>query len=335
MRILVTGTAGFIGFHLARRLIAEGHEVTGIDGMTAYYDVALKRARHAILKRHNGFLGHETMLEDMPGLAAIARDSQPEAIIHLAAQAGVRYSLEQPRDYVQTNLVGTFNVLELARTHAVKHLMLASTSSVYGGNQAMPFRECEAADHPLTMYAATKKATEAMSHAYSHLWATPTTAFRFFTVYGPWGRPDMALFKFVAALLEGRPIDVYNNGHMARDFTFIDDLIEGIVRLLGVPPVLGQPAVGAADSLSPVAPWRVVNIGRGAPVSLNDFIGEVERVTGRTAVRNDLPLQPGDPVETFADSSLLAALTGYHPATSVREGVEAFWNWYREHYGVG
>ncbi len=334
MRILVTGTAGFIGFHLARRLIAEGHEVTGVDGMTAYYDVALKEARHEILRRHNGYLGHVTMIEDMPALTAIAQDCQPEAIIHLAAQAGVRYSLEEPRAYVETNLVGTFNILELAKTHAVRHLMLASTSSVYGGNQTMPFRESEAADHPLTMYAATKKATEAMSHAYSHLWNIPTTAFRFFTVYGPWGRPDMALFKFVDAMLGGLPIDVYNNGEMARDFTFIDDLVEGIVRLLAVPPAVGQPARGAADSLSPVAPWRVVNIGRGAPVSLDEFIGEVERVTGRTAIRNNLPLQQGDPVETFADPSLLKALTGYHPGTSVKEGVDAFWAWYREHYKV-
>ena len=335
MRILVTGTAGFIGFHLARRLIADGHEVTGVDGMTPYYDVALKEARHAILKRHNGFSGHVAMLEDMPDLARIAEDAKPEAIIHLAAQAGVRYSLEQPRDYVETNLVGTFNVLEVAKAHAVNHLMLASTSSVYGGNQTMPFREVDAADHPLTMYAATKKATEVMSHAYSHLWKIPTTAFRFFTVYGPWGRPDMALFKFVGAMLEGQPIDVYNNGEMARDFTFIDDLVEGIVRLLATPPVEGRPIEGAADSLSPVAPWRVVNIGHGAPMRLHDFIAEVERATGRVAVRNNMPLQHGDPVETFADSSLLQALTGYHPDTPVRKGVEAFWTWYRDHYQVG
>jgi len=333
MRLLVTGTAGFIGFHLARRLIADGHEVTGVDGMTPYYDVSLKEARHAILKRHNGFSAHQAMLEDMPAISAIADECQPEAIIHLAAQAGVRYSLEAPRDYVQTNLVGTFNVLEAAKAHQVKHLMLASTSSVYGGNQTMPFRETDQADHPLTMYAATKKATEAMSHAYAHLYDLPTTAFRFFTVYGPWGRPDMALFKFVAAMLEGKPIDVYNDGEMARDFTYIDDLIEGVTRLLATPPVKGQPVSGA-DSLSAVAPWRVVNIGRGAPVALNDFIAEVERATGRIAVRNNMPLQQGDPVETFADSGLLQALTGFHPGTSVRTGVEAFWTWYREHYGV-
>lgn len=334
MRILVTGTAGFIGFHLARRLIADGHEITGVDGMTPYYDVALKEARHAILKRHNGFVGHQTMLEDMPGLVRIAEESKPEAIIHLAAQAGVRYSLEQPRDYVETNLVGTFNILEVAKVHALKHLMLASTSSVYGGNQSMPFHETDAADHPLTIYAATKKATEAMSHAYSHLWKIPTTAFRFFTVYGPWGRPDMALFKFVEAMLQGRPIDVYNNGDMARDFTFIDDLVEGVVRLLATPPVQGERAVGAPDSLSPVAPWRVVNIGHGQPVPLGDFIDAVERVTGRTAIRHNMPLQQGDPVATFADSALLKALTGYHPATRIEDGVQAFWTWYREHYKV-
>ena len=229
MRILVTGTAGFIGFHLASRLLADGHEVFGVDGLTDYYDVALKRDRHAILKSHNGFSEHVTMLEDRDALGAAAEAAHPEVIVHLAAQAGVRYSLENPRSYVDSNLVGTFNVMEIARTHAVRHLLLASTSSIYGGNEAMPFRETDKADLPLTLYAATKKATELMTHSYSHLWNIPTTAFRFFTVYGPWGRPDMALFRFVEAILAGRPIEVFNNGQMSRDFTYVADIAEGVI----------------------------------------------------------------------------------------------------------
>jgi UDP-glucuronate 4-epimerase len=331
MRILVTGAAGFIGFHLARRLIADGHEVTGVDGMTDYYDVALKEARHAILKQHNGYQGHVLMLEDAPALARVCDETRPEVIVHLAGQAGVRYSLEHPRSYVDSNLVGTFNVMEAARLHAVRHLMVASTSSVYGANTALPFRETDAADHPLTIYAATKKATEGMTHSYAHLWNIPTTAFRFFTVYGPWGRPDMALFKFVDAMLKDEPIDVFNHGDMARDFTFVDDLVEAVVRLMASPPIAGQAAC-AADTLSPAAPWRVVNIGRGEPVRLDDFIAAVEQAVGRTARRNDLPLQPGDLVATFSDSTLLQAITGYRPSTSVGEGVAAFWWWYRDYY---
>ncbi|HWA60401.1 MAG TPA: SDR family NAD(P)-dependent oxidoreductase [Caulobacteraceae bacterium] len=327
MRVLVTGAAGFIGFHVARRLIADGHEVTGVDGMTPYYDVSLKEARHALLKRHNAYAGHQLMLEDAEGLMDIAAAAKPEVIIHLAAQAGVRYSLEAPRSYVDANVVGTFNVMEAARVLAVKHLMIASTSSVYGANTKMPFRETDQTDHPLTLYAATKKATEAMTHAYSHLWGLPTTAFRFFTVYGPWGRPDMALFKFAEALTRDEPIDVYNAGDMARDFTFIDDLAEAVVRLMGCVPEVGKPAPGGHDSLSPAAPWRVVNIGRSDPVRLDDFIAAIEDAVGRKARRNELPMQPGDPQTTFAACDLLADLTGYRPSTSVREGVAAFWAW--------
>ncbi|HEX6859854.1 MAG TPA: NAD-dependent epimerase/dehydratase family protein [Caulobacteraceae bacterium] len=334
MRVLVTGTAGFIGFHLARRLIADGHEVTGLDGFTDYYDVELKRARHALLKRHNGFQERVLLLEDAEGLARVADEVRPEVIVHLAAQAGVRYSLEAPRSYIDSNIVGTFNVLETARRCQVRHLLLASTSSVYGGNPSVPFHETDAADHPLSLYAATKKATEAMSHSYAHLWDIPTTAFRFFTVYGPWGRPDMAYFKFAEAILKDRPIPVYNHGDMDRDFTYVDDLIEGIVRLIDHPPVAGRP-VGEMDSLSPVAPWRVVNIGRGAPIRLLDFIAEIERALGRKARMEMLPMQPGDSAITFADSALLEALTGYRPSTDLREGVEAFVAWYREHYRAG
>ena len=334
MRIMVTGTAGFIGFHLARRLIAEGHEVIGVDGMTTYYDVKLKEARHAILKRHNGFSEQILMLEDMAALGRVVEAGQPRIIVHLAAQAGVRYSLENPRAYVESNLVGTFNVMETARTLAVDHLLLASTSSVYGANEVMPFVETERADHPLTLYAATKKATEQMTHSYSHLWNIPTTVFRFFSVYGPWGRPDMALFKFVRGMLNDEPIDVYNNGVMERDFTYIDDLVEGIVRLVDVAPRRGEPVEGAVDSLSPAAPWRIVNIGRGAPINLMDFIAEIEKSLNRRARFNFMPMQPGDVSRTFADASLLEALTGYRPSTPVSVGVAAFCDWYKAYHGV-
>lgn len=334
MRILVTGTAGFIGFHLARRLIADGHEVAGLDGFTTYYDVALKRARHAILKRHNGFSEHVGMLEDRDTLDAVGESFKPEIIVHLAAQAGVRYSIENPGAYVDSNLVGTFHVMELARKHSVGHFLLASTSSAYGANTDMPFAETDRADFPLTLYAATKKATELMSHSYSHLWNIPTTAFRFFTVYGPWGRPDMALFKFVNATLKGEPIDVYNGGDMTRDFTFIDDLVESITRLVATPPQKGKPVPGVTDSLSPVAPWRVVNIGGGTPVKLTDYIEAMEKAIGKKAIQNLLPMQVGDVPDTFADASLLQALTGYKPSTPVSVGVKAFCDWYLDYAGA-
>lgn len=332
MRILVTGTAGFIGFHLARRLIAQGHEVFGVDGMTTYYDVKLKEARHALLKRHNGFSEHVLMLEDKTALEQVVESARPDVIVHLAAQAGVRYSLENPRAYVDSNLIGTFNILELARAHRVGHLLLASTSSAYGANTEMPFGETQRCDHPLTFYAATKKATEEMSHAYSHLWDIPTTVFRFFTVYGPGGRPDMALFKFVKGILSGEPIDIYNNGQMERDFTYVDDLVEGIERLIHAVPAKGEPAKDVVDSLSPVAPWRLVNIGRGAPVNLLEFVEAIEKQLGRKAVRNYMPMQAGDVPKTWADAELLVALTGYRPSTTVEDGVRAFCDWYLEHY---
>ncbi len=334
MRILVTGSAGFIGFHLARRLLADGHEVIGVDGMTPYYDVRLKEARHAMLAESPAFTEARLMLEDAGALERLAERRQPRAIVHLAAQAGVRYSLENPRAYVDSNLVGTFNIMEVARRLKSEHLLLASTSSIYGANEAMPFVETERADHPLTLYAASKKATELMSHSYSHLWSLPTTCFRFFTVYGPWGRPDMALFKFVKAMLNREPIDVYNEGRMERDFTYIDDLVEAITRLIDVVPRRGEP-VGEADSLSPVAPWRVVNIGGGQPMNLMAFIDEVERQLGVKAERRLLPMQLGDVPRTFADPGLLRRLTGYRPATTVAEGVAAFCDWYRAYHAVG
>jgi UDP-glucuronate 4-epimerase len=328
MRVFVTGTSGFIGFHLARRLLELGHFVDGYDGMTSYYDLRLKEARRAILLRTNGFRDTIAMLEDMDALTKAVERSEPDVIVHLAAQAGVRYSLENPRAYVDANLVGTFNVMELARARAVGHFLLASTSSVYGANPATPFLESDRTDHPLTLYAATKKANEAMAHSYAHLWSIPTTLFRFFTVYGPWGRPDMAPLKFIEAIENGRPIDIYNHGDMERDFTYIDDLVEAIVRLIDVPPRRDDGVI-EGDTLSPVAPFRVVNIGRGQPVKLLDFIDAIERKLGKKAIRNYLDMQPGDMQRTFADAALLERLTGYRPATSVEAGVSALVDWYR------
>jgi UDP-glucuronate 4-epimerase len=331
LKYLVTGTAGFIGFHVAKRLLDEGHLVTGFDGMTEYYDVKLKERRHQILARSNGFRPFIGMLEDRQALATAAEDAQPDVIIHLAAQAGVRYSLENPGAYVDSNLIGSWNILELARQLQPKHLLLASTSSVYGSNEKVPFAEDDRADEPMTLYAATKKSMEMMAHSYAHLYRVPTTAFRFFTVYGPWGRPDMALFKFVDAILNDRPIEIYGEGNMSRDFTYIDDLVEGILRLCNVVPDESNRVVGAGftDTLSKQAPFRVVNIGGGLPVPLMRFVETVEAAIGKTAIRKMLPMQQGDVPRTFADGQLLKALTGFVPAVDVEEGVMAFVDWYR------
>ncbi|MEJ0097280.1 MAG: NAD-dependent epimerase/dehydratase family protein [Bauldia sp.] len=331
MRLLVTGSAGFIGFHLARRLLADGHTVVGYDGMTPYYDVELKRARHAILARSAGFTAVNAMLEDADALRRAADLAAPEIIVHLAAQAGVRYSMENPRAYIDANLVGSWNLLDAAQNTGVRHLVLASTSSVYGANAKAPFAETDRADEPLSLYAATKKAMEAMAHAHSHLHALPTTVLRFFTVYGPWGRPDMALFKFVDAILNDRPIEVYGEGRMSRDFTYVDDLVEAIVRLTGVVPGEGNRVAGI-DSLSAQAPFRVVNIAGGQPTALLDLIAAVEAALGRTARRTLLPMQPGDVPRTDASPALLEALTGFRPGTPVNVGVEAFVAWYRDYY---
>jgi UDP-glucuronate 4-epimerase len=334
LRFLITGTAGFIGFHLAQRLLADGHVVAGIDGLTPYYDVKLKEARQAILAKSNRFTAHTAMLEDAPRIASIIEAAKADVIVHLAAQAGVRYSLENPRAYLDSNVTGTFNVLEGARRNPVQHFIFASTSSVYGANTAMPFRENDRTDHPLTIYAATKKAGELMTHDYSHLWGVPATVVRFFTIYGPWGRPDMALFKFVDAILKSEPIDLYGEGRMSRDFTYVDDLVEAMVRL--VPRVPARSALGediAEDSLSPAAPYRVVNIGRGAPVGLLEFVEAIETALGKKAKRNLLPMQPGDVPNTFASADLLERLTGYRPPTGVDIGVGKFIAWYRGYYG--
>ncbi|QIK42344.1 NAD-dependent epimerase/dehydratase family protein [Pontivivens nitratireducens] len=337
-RAFITGTAGFIGFHLARHLLDAGWVVHGYDGMTDYYDVSLKRDRHALLDRHPSFTAHEAMLEDMPALEAAADAAQPDLIVHLAAQAGVRYSLEAPRAYVEANLVGGFNVLEIARMHEPAHLMMASTSSAYGANTEMPFAEVHAADHPLTLYAATKKANEAMAHSYAHLWRIPTTLFRFFTVYGPWGRPDMALYKFVTAMEAGNPVELYNNGDMSRDFTYVDDLVTGIAALIDVQPpqvdARGAFTLDPCDSLSPAAPWRVVNIGNGAPSRLADFVEAIEAAMGQKAERRLMPMQKGDVPATWASTDLYRALTGAPlPRTDLRTGVAAFVDWYRERRG--
>ncbi|WP_404404955.1 NAD-dependent epimerase/dehydratase family protein [Pelagibacterium halotolerans] len=336
MKVFVTGTAGFIGFHLAKRLVADGHLVVGYDGLTPYYDVTLKKRRHEVLSENSGFRAYIGMLEDKDALRRAVEDCQPDVIVHLAAQAGVRYSIEHPETYVSSNLVGTFNLLELAREAKPKHLLVASTSSVYGGNEQMPFKEAERSDFPVSLYAATKKANEAMSHSYAHLWGIPTTCFRFFTVYGPWGRPDMALFKFVSAIEEGRSIDVYGEGRMTRDFTYIDDLVEGISRLMDAVPVIGQPveAEGVTDSLSPVAPWRAVNIGGGSPVGLMEFIEAVEAALGKRAQKRMLPMQQGDVVATASDGGLFHALTGFVPQVGVKDGVSAFVEWYRSYHAT-
>jgi UDP-glucuronate 4-epimerase len=335
MKIFITGSAGFIGYHLSRRLLAEGHLVHGYDGMTAYYDVSLKRARLALLTPSNSFSFTEALLEDRATLETAIADFAPEIVIHLAAQAGVRYSIEAPRTYLDSNLTGTFNLLEALRQTGTKHLLFASTSSVYGGNEAVPFSETDRTDFPVSLYAATKKAGEAMSHAYAHLFGLPTTCFRFFTVYGPWGRPDMALFKFVSAIGRDETIDVYGQGHMRRDFTYIDDLVEALTRLIPLPPVNGQPTdvPDGTDSLSPVAPWRSINIGGGQPVGLLPFIDTVEAALGRKARRNMLPMQQGDVEQTHAAPALLKALTGFTPQTNVEAGVSAFVDWYFSYYG--
>ncbi|HSX55539.1 MAG TPA: NAD-dependent epimerase/dehydratase family protein [Sphingomonas sp.] len=329
-QFLITGSAGFIGFHLARRLLSDGHSVVGYDALTNYYDPALKRERNAILKAFAGYRFVEASLEDCDALTRAVEKGPPEVILHLAAQAGVRYSIEEPETYVSSNLIGSWAILELARRFRPKHLLMASTSSVYGANESIPFAETDRADFPMSLYAATKKGMEAMAHSYAHLFEIPSTMFRFFTVYGPWGRPDMALFKFTSAILAGRPIDVYGNGQMARDFTYVEDLVEAIVRLIDAAPVHGMRIVekGVVDSLSPIAPYRTVNIAGGRPIELMDFIRTIETCVGRRARLNMLPMQPGDVPLTRADPSLLRALTDYVPNTGVAEGVAAFVDWY-------
>lgn len=334
MRVLITGSAGFIGFHLSKLLLSQGFIVHGFDGMTDYYDVNLKKHRQALLEEWPQYTSTKGMLEDIELLDTVASDFHPDVIVHLAAQAGVRYSLEHPRSYIESNITGTFNVMEISKKLAVKHLLMASTSSVYGANTQMPFFENEKADTPLTIYAATKKANEAMAHSYASLWEIPTTMFRFFTVYGPWGRPDMALFKFTKAMLNDEPIDVYNFGKMKRDFTYVDDLVKSIRLLIDVIPqtIKNRNIPLVDDSLSPVAPYRIVNIGNSKMVELLDFIVAIEKHLGIEAKKNMMPMQMGDVPATWADTKLLEELIGYCPDTNFEDGVKAFVDWYLKYY---
>lgn len=329
MRILVTGAAGFVGFHLSRRLLAEGHDVVGLDALTNYYDPALKQTRLRLLEQQDGFSFGKIDLTDASALSDFVGDAKAEVVFHLAAQPGVRYSIENPASYIQSNVVGTANLLETLRRHQPRHLVFSSTSSVYGGNEKMPYAETDRADSPLSLYAATKKSGEALVHSYSHLWSIPTTCVRFFTVYGPYGRPDMALLKFARAIAAGEAIDVYGNGKMRRDFTYVDDLVRAMAAIMTRIPVKGQPVEG--DSLSPVAPFRILNIGGGRPVELMDFIASIERAMGMKATLNMLPMQPGDVVATEADTGLLQTLVGELPATPLDAGIDAFVAWYRDY----
>lgn len=326
---LVTGSAGFIGFWLSRVLLDAGFKVVGLDSMSDYYDVGLKQARLDQLLGRDGFENHQVKVEDDAPVRQIFAERRPDVVVHLAGQAGVRHSLKAPRDYVNANLVGTFNVMEGAREFGCEHLLMASTSSVYGANTQMPYREVDKVDTQMSFYAATKKANEAMAHSYAHLHAIPTTMFRFFTVYGPWGRPDMAPYLFTSAVLRGEPINVYNHGKMQRDFTYVGDLVEAIRLLIDAAP--GETPV-EGDSLSAVAPFRVVNIGNAAPVKLGDFIAAIESATGRKAQRHLMDMQPGDVPATWADTQLLQNLTGFQPTTDIQEGIRAYVNWFRGYY---
>lgn len=332
---LVTGSAGFIGYFVCRTLLDEGWRVVGLDCLSDYYDVGLKQRREAELARYSGYRSVHGLVEERGLLVSLFDEEKPDIVVHLAAQAGVRYSIDNPRAYLESNLIGTFELLEAARAFPPKHMLLASTSSAYGANTHMPYAETDRADHQMSFYAATKKSTENIAHSYAHLFNLPTTVFRFFTVYGPWGRPDMALFKFTKAILNGEPIDVYNYGDMKRDFTYVEDLVHAIRLLIDAVPVRSEDAmVQPVDSLSPVAPFRVVNIGNSDAVQLTEFIAAIEAAVGRSAVKNLMPMQAGDVPATWADASLLKSLTGYAPKTSVHEGVRKFVDWYRHYYRV-
>ena len=335
MKILLTGAAGFIGMTTALRLLARGDEVVGLDNLNDYYSVQLKRDRLARLTPHPAFRFVQMDVADRPGMEALFAQERFDRVIHLAAQAGVRDSLQNPHAYVDSNIVGFMNVLEGCRHSRVQHLVYASSSSVYGGNTQMPFSEHQSVDHPVSMYAATKKANELMAHTYSHLFGLPTTGLRFFTVYGPWGRPDMALFLFTKAILEDRPIDVFNHGHMQRDFTFVDDIVEGVIRVLDR-VAAPDPAYRAEqpDPGTSNAPFRVFNIGNHNPVPLMDFIGCIEDALGIKAQKNLLPLQDGDVPATYADVDALTQWTGFAPATDIRSGIGRFVAWYRDYYKV-
>ncbi len=340
MKILVTGAAGFIGFHTAARLLARGDDVVGFDAVNSYYDPSIKEARLRLLdeharERHGGWTFVRADLADREALMGAFSEHKFDRVIHLAAQAGVRHSLSHPEDYVHSNLIGFTNILEACRYNNLAHLTYASTSSVYGANTHMPFSEHRGVDHPLQFYAATKRANELMAHAYSHLFRLPATGLRFFTVYGPWGRPDMALFLFTKNILEGKPIQLFNHGNHTRDFTYVDDIVEGVVRISDIP---AEPnphwSSHDPDPATSNAPFRIFNIGNNQPVPLLDYVNAIEEAVGRKAIREHLPLQQGDVPDTWADVSELERVTGYRPKTSVREGVDRFVRWYRSYFGV-
>jgi len=332
MKILITGSSGFIGFHLSKLLLEEGNKVHGIDCMNNYYDVKLKKARFNILNKYKNFSFTKTNLENEKKLKNTFKKFKPKIVIHLAAQAGVRYSIDKPRVYLKSNIDGTFNVIEASHKNKVKHLIMASSSSVYGANKNIPFNEIDKTETQLSIYAATKKSNESMAHAYSNLWKIPITMLRFFTVYGPWGRPDMALFKFTKGILENKKIDIYNYGKMYRDFTYIDDIVKGIKLLINKAPNINQKNKYKNDSLSTIAPFRILNIGNTKKVYLLNFIKQIELILGKKAIRNYMPLQKGDVKQTLSNTKLLKHITGYNPKTNYKIGIKNFITWYKEYY---
>ncbi len=332
MKILVTGSSGFIGFHLSKLLLEKGHKVHGVDNMNKYYDVKLKKTRLKILKKYKNFSFAKINIENEKKLKKTFKNFKPKITIHLAAQAGVRYSIEKPRVYLDSNITGSFNIIEASHESNVKHLIMASSSSVYGANKKIPFKEIDKTETQLSIYAATKKANESMAHSYANIWNIPITMLRFFTVYGPWGRPDMALFKFTKGVLENKKIDIYNFGKMYRDFTYIDDIVNGIILLINKAPNINQKNKYKNDSLSSVAPFRILNIGNTKKVFLLNFIKQIELVLGKKAIKNYMPLQKGDVKQTLSNTKLLKSITGYNPKTNYKTGIKNFINWYKEYY---
>jgi len=332
MNILITGSSGFIGFHLSKLLLEKGNNVHGIDSMNNYYDVSLKKARLKILLKHKRFSFSKANLENNKKIEKIFIKFKPKIVIHLAAQAGVRYSIDKPRVYLKSNIDGTFNVMESSHKIRVNHLIMASSSSVYGANKKIPFKEIDKTETQLSIYASTKKANESMAHSYSNIWNLPITMIRFFTVYGPWGRPDMALFKFTRGIVENKKIDIYNNGRMYRDFTYIDDIVNGIDLIIKKPPSLKHKNKYNNDSLSSVAPFRILNIGNTKKIYLLDFIKQIEIELGKKAIKNYMPMQKGDVIQTLSDTKLLRILTGYKPKTNYKKGIEKFIKWYKFFY---
>ena len=332
MKIIVTGSSGFIGFHVSKKLLESGKKVHGVDSMNNYYDVNLKKARLSILKKYKNFSFSKAKIENKKNLDKAFKKFKPVVVIHLAAQAGVRYSIEKPRVYLDSNITGTYNIIEISKKLNVKHLIMASSSSVYGANKKIPFKEVDKTETQMSIYAATKKSNESMAHAYSNIWKFPITMVRFFTVYGPWGRPDMALFKFTKGILNNKKIDVYNNGKMYRDFTYIDDVINGMILLINKIAKINKNIKYQNDSLSKVAPFRILNIGNTKKVYLLDFLKQIEKELGRKAIRNYMPLQKGDVKQTLSNSRLLKRITGYYPRTNYKLGIKKFVDWYKKYY---